>query len=132
MTSPARFAALDATRRVIEALAIRGRHRAIGGLWGSSAALLLAAVQGALGRPMLIVTGDDGDAQTVADDLATFGCPGARVLPRQDHDVDGTPDPVKEGARARCLSEIAAQAKDQPFVCIASLCHCCPSQRATL
>jgi transcription-repair coupling factor (superfamily II helicase) len=123
MTSPARFARLDATQRVLEALAVRGRHRAIGGLWGSSAALLVAAVRGALGRPLLIVTADDGDGQTLRDDLATFDCADVRLLPRQEHDLDGVREPVSEGARARCLSEIIAHdpERDLPWICCASL-----------
>ena len=39
----ARFSNLEATRRVVDALR-SGRHRAAGGLWGGSAALLLACL----------------------------------------------------------------------------------------
>ena len=50
MTTPAAFAALETTRRVLDAARHRGRHLAVGGLWGASSAILCASLRGGLGR----------------------------------------------------------------------------------
>ena len=117
-----RFARLDGTRRVAEAVRARGAHRAVGGLWGSSAALLLAALHRDSARPLLVVTADDSDSATVAADLATFGIGDALVLPHQETDVDGQPEPNSQGARARCLSELDERGPEAtPWIVLAGL-----------
>ncbi len=83
MTTPAAFAALETTRRVLDAARHRGRHLAVGGLWGASGALLCASLRGGLGRPLLFVTADDEDSDSLAADLQTFGVTHPLVLPRQ-------------------------------------------------
>ncbi|MDA0934522.1 MAG: helicase-related protein [Planctomycetota bacterium] len=123
MTTPAAFAALETTRRVLDAARHRGRHLAVGGLWGASSALLCASLRGGLGRPLLLVTADDEDSDALAADLQTFGVAAPLILPRQDTDVDGELEPVSQGARARCLGELVTHddAESGPFVLIASL-----------
>ncbi|MBK8978859.1 MAG: DEAD/DEAH box helicase [Planctomycetes bacterium] len=121
MTDAAAFAALDSTRRIADAVRTGAAHRAVGGLWGSSAALFVAALRLLLDRPTLIVTADDGDAETLAADLATFRHPPLRLLPTRRIDVDGLPEPNAEGARARCLSEIDGLGPTAPFAVAASL-----------
>ncbi|MCC6781949.1 MAG: transcription-repair coupling factor [Planctomycetes bacterium] len=106
MSSPGAFLRLAAAERVLEAIEHQGRHLAVGGLWGASAALLVAGLRAKLARPVLVVTADDGDTTSFADDLQTFGIPSPLRLMRQDQDEEGRPEPVSEGARARCLAAL--------------------------
>jgi transcription-repair coupling factor (superfamily II helicase) len=123
MSKGAAFSALETARRVFEAVQHRGRHLAVGGLWGASAGLLCASLRGSLGRPLLLVTADDDDSRTLADDLAAFGVERPLVLVRQEVDVDGEADGTSRGSRARCLSELATHdaATAGPFVLVAGL-----------
>ena len=107
MTSAVAFLRLAPAERVLEAIRHEGRHLAVGGLWGASAALLVAGLRNALERPVLVVTADDGDTTSFADDLCAFGTDAALRLPRQDVDEDGRPEPITAGARARCLAALA-------------------------
>lgn len=96
------FARLAVTERVLDAVA-SGGARKVGGLWGGSAALCLAALQRHVNRPILVITADDGDAVDLGADLESFGCRGALHLPTLRFDADGAPDPTSFGARARTL-----------------------------
>ena len=123
MSTPAAFVRIAAAERVAESLRHEGRHLAVGGLWGASAALLVAGLRGALSRPSLIVTADDGDTNSFADDLATFGVVDVHRLPSRELDADGKVEPLSESARTQALSGIAAHdaSTSGPIVVVASL-----------
>jgi len=57
----------DLSRRLASAAAV-----SVSGLWGSSAAAVVAAVQGTLRRPMLLVCGHLDEADDLADDVELF------------------------------------------------------------
>ncbi|MCA8943274.1 MAG: hypothetical protein KDB80_11995, partial [Planctomycetes bacterium] len=110
------FGVLDVTKRAVDALR-SGQHRAVGGLWGASASLFLAAVRRAFDGPLLVVTSDDGDSEDLAADLATFSTT-SDVLVSQAFDIDGLPEPTTRGRRARCLTELLGR---DDFLLVASL-----------
>ncbi len=115
------FQRLDATRRVADALRRSQAHRASGGLWGASSALLLTALQRDLQRPFLVVTCGDDDCETLRSDLETFGARDVAHLPCRNLDIDGLPEPNAEGARARCLSGIGGESAPGAWLVLASL-----------
>ncbi|MFO1052988.1 MAG: transcription-repair coupling factor [Planctomycetota bacterium] len=123
MTTARAFLELATCARVVESLRHEGRHLAVGGLWGASAALLVAAIRTPLRAPWLLVTADDGDTTAFADDLATFGVAGVHRLPSREVDAEGRADPIAENARARTLAALVEHdtARDGPFVLCASL-----------
>ena len=55
----------------------RSRQVAVGGLWGSSQALLVASLASARQEPWIIVCSTDLEARMFADDLEFFGAAGA-------------------------------------------------------
>jgi transcription-repair coupling factor (superfamily II helicase) len=57
----------------LEELARRRRALALGGLWGSSQALVLASLVRVARDPWLVVLSNDAEAQEFADDLVTLG-----------------------------------------------------------
>ncbi|MEZ5964804.1 MAG: transcription-repair coupling factor [Planctomycetota bacterium] len=102
----AAFAGLPAARAARTAIDAR-QHRAAGGLWGASAALLVAALRhGRQPFPMLVVTAHDDDSAALARDLHTFANDDALVLPAQGIDVDGRPEGHSASARVRTLTEL--------------------------
>ncbi|MGE3174820.1 MAG: transcription-repair coupling factor [Planctomycetota bacterium] len=109
------FAALPQCRRVREAVRQQS-HRKVGGLWGGSAALLLAGLRRAHAGNVLIVTADDVDSLQLQADLGCFDT-AAVVLPRQETDDDGGPDPQTRSERHRALGAIAGR----PFVLLAGI-----------
>src|SRR5262245_27826168 len=129
MDSVAAFARLPATALVLEAVRA-GAHRQAGGLWGASAGLLLATLARALARPLLIVTADDEDAETLAQDLATFGIAAPIVLPEQTFDVDRVPDPTLLGRRTRALVATAAAPRGVVLASWSALAQDAPAPRA--
>ncbi|MCA8974808.1 MAG: DEAD/DEAH box helicase, partial [Planctomycetes bacterium] len=100
------FAALTVTTNLQRQLA-RGAQVKAGGLWGASAGLLLAALQRSHRGTLLVLTADDVDSNQLQTDLAAFGF-GAHVLPREETDDDGRPDPVSRSERQRALVQHAA------------------------
>lgn len=87
------FAGLPQMTAVHDALRAR-QHRAVGGLWGASSGLLLAALAeaGRLGQPLLVVTGNDDDSAQLGRDLAAYGVARALTLNAQVIDVEGRPE----------------------------------------
>ena len=100
------FARLPVTKTVLEQVAL-GARRTVGGLWGASAGLLLAAVVHKHQGPLLVLTADDVDSLQLQTDLAAFGVP-SHVLPREEQDDTGEPDPATKSARQRAIQHHAS------------------------
>ncbi|MFN0245055.1 MAG: transcription-repair coupling factor [Planctomycetota bacterium] len=64
-------------------LALKSRRASAGGLWGSSQALVLAALAQRMPGPWLVVTASEAEAEGFAADLATFGAP-STLLPARE------------------------------------------------
>ncbi len=112
----AAFAGLATSRRLLDTLR-PGSTRAAGGLWGASAALVLAVLHERRAGPLLVVTADDGDAEQLAGDLRTFTGREPTRLPRLAYDVDGEADPRLVDAR---IAVWRALAGDDRFLLLAS------------
>jgi transcription-repair coupling factor (superfamily II helicase) len=100
------FARLPVARTLLEQVAL-GARRKVGGLWGASAGLLIAALRARHQGPLLVLTADDVDSLALQADLLAFGAP-AHVLVRQETGDDGLPDPATQSARQRALLGHAA------------------------
>ena len=100
------FARLPVTKTVLEQVAL-GARRKVGGLWGASAGLLLAAVVRKHKGPVLVLTADDVDSLQLQTDLAAFGV-ASHVLPREEQDDTGEPDPATKSARQRAIQHHAS------------------------
>ncbi|MHC5062819.1 MAG: transcription-repair coupling factor [Planctomycetota bacterium] len=111
------FAELESSKRASEALR-KGSHRALGGLWGSSSALLLSGLQRASSGSFLVVTASDEDSADLEADLLSFGASGVLRLVKQDFDSDGLAESESLGARTRCLLDAAASER---YLLVASL-----------
>ena len=107
------FARLPVTRTVLEQVGL-GARRKVGGMWGASAGLLLAAVHARHRGTMLVLTADDVDSLQLQTDLAAFGI-NAHVLPREEVGDDGQPDATTRSARQRALQHHAAD--KAPLLC---------------
>ncbi|MEO0478239.1 MAG: transcription-repair coupling factor [Planctomycetota bacterium] len=87
--------------------------------------MLLAAVRKGARRPILCITGTDEDSETLRDDLRAFGESGAVLFPTGLVDVDGEPEPGREGERALALRELvernAGPDGDSDWLCLATL-----------
>ena len=66
--------ALPSYARLLERMD-KSRRIAVGGLWGSSQALLLADLVRTRKEPWIVVLSTEGEARTFADDLRFFGAP---------------------------------------------------------
>ncbi len=97
----AEFGKLPVTHNVLEHLQ-RGAQRKSGGLWGASAGLLLAVLHRHHRGTMLVQTADDVDSLQLQTDLAAFGV-ASHVLPREERDDDGNPEPTTRSDRQRAL-----------------------------
>jgi transcription-repair coupling factor (superfamily II helicase) len=95
------FARLPVTKTVLEQVEL-GARRKVGGLWGASVGLLLAAVVRKHKGPLLVLTADDVDSLQMQTDLAAFGV-ASHVLPREEQDDTGEPDAATRSARQRAL-----------------------------
>jgi transcription-repair coupling factor (superfamily II helicase) len=102
----AEFVRLPVTRTVLAQIDL-GAQRKAGGLWGASAALLLAAVHGHHRGQLLVLTADDVDSLQLQTDLAAFGV-ASHVLPREETGDDGLPDPNTRSERQRALVQHTA------------------------
>ncbi|HLQ38620.1 MAG TPA: hypothetical protein VK348_12505, partial [Planctomycetota bacterium] len=97
----AAFRALPMTERILANLR-PGVPRKVGGLWGGSAGLLLAVLQQHWRGQLLVSTADDLDSLQLRADLLSFGG-SAHVLPRQETDDLGLPEPQSRSERSRAL-----------------------------
>src|SRR5690348_10295231 len=93
------------------------------GLWGSSVAAIVAAVQSHLGRPVMLICGHLDEADDLADDLELFnaGAP-PDVLPALE--LGGSLGRVSEeqvANRLRLISKYAENRKDDSQVLVAPI-----------
>ncbi len=123
----AEFASLPTVRRVFEALELRS-HRKVGGLWGGSAALLLAcALKKHTGRT-LVITADDVDALQLQSDLACFSI-ASSVVPKQELDDLQQPDPQTRSERHKSLAN-AQKPRSVTIAGIEAVLQKAPSKKA--
>ena len=101
----AAFGQLLVTRNVVASVQ-RGARCKAGGLWGASAALLLATLTREHKGNLLILTADDVDSMMLQMDLLAFGTK-SHVLIREEESDDGEVDAVTRGARQRALQKFA-------------------------
>jgi transcription-repair coupling factor (superfamily II helicase) len=111
-----RFGELETTARVLDALRPRS-HRAAGGLWGGSAALLLACLAERRGAPVLAIAADDEAAADLHGDLASFAAAPVLLLAGQELDGEHRPEPISLGQRVEVLQALP----EGPFVLVAGL-----------
>ena len=123
----AEFASLPTVRRVFEALELRS-HRKVGGLWGGSAALLLAcALKKHTGRT-LVITADDVDALQLQSDLACFSI-ASSVVPKQELDDLQQPDAQTRSERHKSLAN-AHKPRSVTIAGIEAVLQKAPSKKA--
>jgi len=75
-----------------------------GGLWGSSKALLSAALNAELEGPLLVVTADGAAAELALDDLIVFGA-GAMPFPARESSLGAEAEVLRERHHALTLIE---------------------------
>jgi transcription-repair coupling factor (superfamily II helicase) len=109
---------------LVRTLEAGGVFRAAG-LWGSSASLLVAGVATRLETPLLILTSTDPEAESVANDLTTFG-QDAFVLPARETYASGKErahaDPETVRARLELAGRLASpDTSSAPRIVVASI-----------
>lgn len=97
------FGQLLVTRNVVASVQ-RGARCKAGGLWGASAALLLATLTRAHKGSLLILTADDVDSLLLQTDLLAFGTQ-SHVLIREEEGDDGEIDVSTRSSRQRALQQ---------------------------
>ena len=110
---------LPALDRLARALDER-RRAAAGNLWGSSQALVLAALGSRAQGPWLVVTASESEAASFADDLAAFGAEPEVLAAR---DAAGGPRTDLEALRRRLqvAQRLAGPPQRRPRLLVASL-----------
>jgi transcription-repair coupling factor (superfamily II helicase) len=129
----------DALGRLVAAPQLRALARQLAdakalsasGLWGSSVAAVLAAIEAELHRPLLLICGHVDEADDLADDLELFTGSRPMVLPALE--LIGSVGRVSEeqvSNRLRLISQLAA-GKTQPVLVasIQSLMQSVPSRQ---
>ncbi len=123
----AEFAALPTARLVREAVELRS-HRKAGGLWGGSAALLIAALLRSHKGRLLVLTADHIDSLQLQSDLGCFGV-AAAALPRQETAEDGGLDPQTRSERHKALVQAGRQG--QPLLaCMEGMLQKVPARKS--
>jgi len=107
------FARLPVSQNLV-AQARRGARCKAGGLWGASAALLLATLRDGHDGQLLVLTADDVDSLQLQTDLAAFGV-ASHVLIREEQSDDGEADPATRSERQRALQRFASDGA--PLLC---------------
>ena len=102
----AEFRALPVPTRALDAVRL-GAQRKVGGLWGASAGLFVAAITQTHKSRVLIAVADDLDSLQLQADMRSFGAR-ALVLPRQETDDEGLPDPQTRSDRHRALRQASS------------------------
>ncbi len=112
-----------ATLPELEALCARlasSRQVSAGNLWGSSQALIVAALAARLADPLLVVASTDAEARVLLDDLASFGLR-AELLPPREGGRAGSVDPESLRRRLAVARAFAAPPRERPRALVASL-----------
>jgi transcription-repair coupling factor (superfamily II helicase) len=103
--------------RLVNDLA-RGRSCAAGNLWGSSQALLVAALARRLDRTFVVLSSSDQEAQAFENDLATFGASAQYLPARSGTASSGDVESVRQ--RLRVAQVLAGPAERRPRLLVAS------------
>jgi transcription-repair coupling factor (superfamily II helicase) len=121
------FEAIKKTEPFLELVArLRsGKDVDVGGLWGSSGALITAALVEATGRPMLLVVPGVEEADEMIEDLEAFRPGLAKLFPAWETlpTPEDPPDVLLAAQRLSVLSglaEVRATAPAAPFVVVTS------------
>jgi len=124
------FLSLPHTQRILEALGHRHPHRAVGGLWGASAAAVLAAVSSRVGQ-ILVVCADDDESASLEGDIRCFqeDAP-VHVLVRDEVDVDGEVSGTTRNQRIRCLEALREQPRYLLLTSLEALLQKVPSRKS--
>ena len=104
---PARLQALANERDVVE----------VGGLWGSSQALVIASLMHRSARPAVVVASTEGEVESLATDLATFGADPLRFPARaggRSAGRDLTADAEAVRARLQAAQLLAGPVASRP------------------
>lgn len=97
------------------------RRVGVGGLWGSSQALVFAALAERHQGPWLLVVSSDGEVDLLTDDLTTLGLE-CTVLPARVGDNSrGGVDPENVRARLRVAQELTGPPERRPRILVATL-----------
>ncbi len=123
----AEFASLPTVRRVFEALELRSQRK-VGGLWGGSAALLLACALKKHTGKTLVITADDVDALQLQSDLGCFSV-ASSVVPKQELDDLQQPDPQTRSERHKSLAN-AQKPRSVTIAGIEAVLQKAPSKKA--
>jgi transcription-repair coupling factor (superfamily II helicase) len=109
--------------RLLRVAAEGGRVHA-GGLWGSSAACVLAALTRRAQGPWVVLASTESEAEVLVDDLAAFGAP-ALLLPDREtmgsRRVDAAADPDSVRERLQVAQRITGPPERRPRLIVASL-----------
>jgi transcription-repair coupling factor (superfamily II helicase) len=119
---PAAVAELDDLARLDGRLK-RGSRLEVGGLWGSSQALLLAALQSRRERKLLCVLSTDAEAEAFCGDLETCGLSPTLLPSREAGGPAGarTAEPAALRARLSVARALSGPPDQRPRVLVASL-----------
>ena len=124
------FLSLPVTQRILEVLGHRHPHRAVGGLWGASAAALLAALSSRIGR-ILVVCANDDESTSLEGDIHCFAKDApVHVLVREEVDVDGEVSGTTRSQRIRCLEALRQQPRYLLLASLEALLQKVPSRRS--
>jgi transcription-repair coupling factor (superfamily II helicase) len=117
--------ALEGSARVAELRRALGpgRRVAAGNLWGSSQALLLAALVSEDPGPWLVTCSNELEAEAFADDLVTLGLEPLMFAEREDGGpgARGNVDPESLRARLQAAQRLAGPPERRPRLVVASL-----------
>src|SRR3954469_15361593 len=123
-TPPGALGRLVAARELTELAQTLGRTGAAtaSGLWGSSVAAVVAAVETQLHRPIVVVCGHLDEADDLADDIELFLRRRPDVLPALE--IGGSMGQLSEeqvSNRLRLISRLAGKADDTPPLLVAPI-----------
>jgi transcription-repair coupling factor (superfamily II helicase) len=107
-------------RRIGDRLA-PGETVAVGGLWGSSQACVLAALTRCAQGPWVVIASSDSEARTVADDLETLGLEPAFFPARESFARRGDADVGNLRRRIELAHAISGPPQERPRLIVASL-----------
>jgi len=119
--APALLEASPLVRRLLGSLAPR-RRVAAGNLWGSSQALVVAALAARRAGAFLVVCSTETEVEAFAEDLAACGARGLRLPERETSALGGShADPESLRARLQAAQVLGGPRERRPQVVLASL-----------